>query len=152
MTLEIAKFIQENLIRITNHSVSNSYIEKYFIPLIKFINNNNSNRFLLSGSQGVGKTTMLQIIEKVFQKYFDKKILSLSLDDFYLDKKERIKLSHSKHPLLITRGVPGTHNIDYLKKIINKFCKAQYPIKIPKFIKLNDSRKKTKKIIKKHQK
>ena len=62
MTSEIVKFIQENLIRITNHSVSKSYIEKSFIPLIKFINNNNSNRFLLSGSQGVGKTTMLQEI------------------------------------------------------------------------------------------
>ena len=46
MTLEIVKFIQKNLIRITNHSVSKSYIEKCFIPLIKFINNNNSNRFL----------------------------------------------------------------------------------------------------------
>ena len=149
MTSEIVKFIQENLIRITNHYVSKSYIEKSFIPLIKFINNNKSNRFLLSGSQGIGKTTLLQIIEKVFQKYFDKKILSLSLDDFYLDTKERIKLSHSKHPLLITRGVPGTHDIYCLKKIINKFNKSHYPIKIPKFEKLSDSRKKTKKIIKK---
>ena len=50
MTSEIVKFIQENLIRITNHSVNKSYIEKSFIPLIKFINNSNSNRFLLSGS------------------------------------------------------------------------------------------------------
>jgi len=61
------------------------------------------------------------------------------LDDFYLDKKERIKLSHSKHPLLITRGVPGTHDIYCLKKIINEFNKSHYPIKIPKFEKLSDS-------------
>ena len=149
MTPEIVKFIQKNLIKMTNHSVSKNYIENFLFPLIKFINNNKSNRFLLSGSQGIGKTTMLQIIEKVFQKYFDKKILSLSLDDFYLDKKERIKLSYSKHPLLITRGVPGTHDIYCLKKIINKFNKSHYPIKIPKFEKLSDSRKKTKKIIKK---
>ena len=149
MTSEIVKLIQENLIIITNHSVSKDYIEKFFIPLIKFIDNNSSNSFLLSGSQGIGKTTMLQIIEKVFRKYFNKKILSLSLDDFYLNKKERIQLSHSKHPLLITRGVPGTHDLYCLHKIINKFNKSQYPIKIPKFEKLEDSRKQTKKIIKK---
>ena len=149
MTSEIVTFIQKNLIKITNHSVSKKYIEKCFNPLIKFINNNNSNRFLLSGSQGIGKTTILQIIEKVFQKYFNKKILSLSLDDFYLDKKERIQLSHSIHPLLITRGVPGTHDLHCLQKIISKFYKSQYPIKIPQFEKLSDSRKKTKKIFKK---
>ena len=74
MTPEIVKFIQENLFKITNHSVSRNYIIKFIIPIIEFINNN-SNSFLLSGSQGIGKTTMLQIIEKVFQKYFDKKIL-----------------------------------------------------------------------------
>ena len=92
MTPEIIKFIQENLFKITNHSVSKIYVIKFLIPLIKFINNSNSNSFLLSGSQGAGKTTMLQIIENVFKKYFDKKILSLSLDDFYLDKNERYSI------------------------------------------------------------
>ena len=57
MTSEIVNFIQKNFIKITNHSVSKNYIEKFLIPLIKFINNNSSNSFLLSGSQGVGKTT-----------------------------------------------------------------------------------------------
>jgi len=35
----------------------------------------------------------------------------LSLDDFYLRRSERIVLARDVHPLLMTRGVPGTHEV-----------------------------------------
>ena len=48
---------------------------------------------------------------------------------------------------MATRGVPGTHNIKLLLKIINNFEKSRYPIEIPIFDKLNDNRIKKKRII-----
>ena len=35
----------------------------------------------------------------------------LSLDDLYLPKAERLRLARDVHPLLATRGVPGTHDV-----------------------------------------
>ena len=101
---------------------------------------------MLSGSQGIGKTTLLKLIKIIFKKKFNKKILSISLDDFYLDKKEREKIATNIHPLLKTRGVPGTHDIKYLLDTINRFNKSKYPINLPLFDKLSDYRKKTQKL------
>ena len=72
----------------------------------------------------------------------------LSIDDYYLSKKKRIELSKKVHPLLITRGVPGTHNIKKLKDHINQFIKGKYPIKTLTFDKLTDDVSKKRKIIK----
>ena len=35
----------------------------------------------------------------------------LSLDDFYLTRAQREELARTQHPLLRTRGVPGTHDV-----------------------------------------
>ena len=48
----------------------------------------------------------------------------------------------------MTRGVPGTHNIEKLLKNIKKFDQGKYPITIPLFDKLIDDQSKSKKIIK----
>ena len=45
----------------------------------------------------------------------------LSIDDFYFGKKDRNKLSKTASPLLVTRGVPGTHNLQHLKKVLKVF-------------------------------
>jgi D-glycerate 3-kinase len=62
----------------------------------------------------------------------------LSIDDYYLSKKKRIKLSKKIHPLLITRGVPGTHDIVALKNDIINFQQKKFPITTPTFNKLKD--------------
>ena len=72
----------------------------------------------------------------------------LSIDDYYLSKNKRNKLSKNIHPLLITRGVPGTHDIVALKKDIINFQKNNFPISIPRFNKLKDDISSKKKIIK----
>ena len=99
-------------------------ILKYLIPLSFWINeksNKNSNTYFLglSGGQGTGKTTITALLEIILNKYFKKKVCAFSIDDFYKTRKEREKLSKNKHPLLKTRGVPGTHDInlifDFLK-------------------------------------
>ena len=149
MLKKLVDSIQNNFIEFTNKKISKKEIEKKILPIFLFFNNSKKNMFLISGSQGIGKTTILKILNKNFYKFFGKRLLTLSLDDFYYDKPQRKLLSKSVHPLMITRGVPGTHNIKEIFNIIEKFNKSQYPIKIPIFDKLTDSRIKKKKIIKK---
>lgn len=149
MQKKIINSIQKDYIKKSGAKISKIEIEKYLMPIFDYINFSKKNTFILSGSQGIGKTTLIKILEKNFEKYYKKKILTLSLDDFYFNKKERLQLSNSIHPLLITRGVPGTHNINEIFEIIKKFKKNQYPLKIPLFDKLTDRRKRNKKIVKK---
>ena len=58
------------------------------------------------------------------------------------------KLSKKIHPLLITRGVPGTHDIVALKNDVIDFQKNNFPIITPTFNKLKDDISIKKKIIK----
>ena len=48
--------------------------------------------FLISGPQGSGKTTFSTLVKKQLQKK-KLKVLNLSIDNFYLSKKNRMKLS-----------------------------------------------------------
>ena len=140
--------IQYQFKKLTNSNISQYQVKKFILPIVDDINYSPYNKFLLSGSQGVGKTTLLKLIKIIIKKKFNKKILSISLDDFYFDKKEREKISKNNHPLLKTRGVPGTHDIEYLLQTIKRFDESKYPIKLPLFDKLSDSRKKIQKLIK----
>ena len=148
MKTNIIKSIQYQFKELTNSNISQLEVKKFILPIIEHINSSPFNKFLLSGSQGVGKTTLLKIIELILKKKFNKKILSLSLDDFYFNKRKRAKIAKNIHPLLKMRGVPGTHDIDYLLKIIKRFDQLKYPIKLPIFNKLSDSHKKTQRLIK----
>ena len=55
----------------------------------------------------------------------------LSLDDFYLPKAERVALADI-HPLLVTRGVPGTHDATWLAETIDRLTQSK-PADIPLF-------------------
>ena len=59
--------------------------------------------------------------------------MSVSIDDYYFSKNKRLQLSKHIHPLLQTRGVPGTHDLDKLSKHISQFSKKKFPIIIPVF-------------------
>jgi D-glycerate 3-kinase len=95
----------------------------------------------LAGGQGSGKTTISSILTLILQKYFKLNVFKVSIDDFYKTRKDRRLLSKNKHPLLMTRGVPGTHDIDlmlsFFKKIKNKNFKS---LKVPIFNKAIDDR------------
>ena len=98
-----------------------------------------------SGGQGSGKTTVTRILKIILKKFFKRKIRVSSIDDFYKTLKDRNKMSYAIHPLLKTRGVPGTHDINLVKKFFyfikkNKFKKT----KLPKFDKAIDDRLKKK--------
>ena len=149
MQIEINTFIQQNLKNLTNKNFSKKYISQFIIPIINKINNSKDNKFIIAGPQGSGKTTLAKLIKIILQKIYKKKVMLLSIDDYYLSKIKRIKLSKKIHPLLITRGVPGTHDIKKLKKHVNQFLQNKFPIKTLAFDKLKDDVSSKSTIIKK---
>ena len=55
-------------------------------------------------------------------------------------------MSKKKHPLFLTRGVPGTHDIVFINKILKKLKKKNFrTVLIPKFDKSKDDRANKKK-------
>ena len=147
MKLNIDIFIQVELRKLTNKHFPKKYISQYIIPIINNIYNSKNNKFILSGSQGSGKSTLAKLLKLVIEKYYKKKVMLLSIDDYYLCKNERLKLSKKIHPLLLTRGVPGTHDIKRLKNHINQFKNQNFPINTPIFNKLKDDISKKSKVI-----
>ena len=77
----------------------------------------------LSGGQGSGKTTVAGILKIILKNFFEREIYVTSIDDFYKTYNERHKISKNIHPLLKTRGVPGTHEV----KLVKKFLKHWSP-------------------------
>ena len=123
----------------------NILLKSFLIPLSFWIVKKSYKRrpliIGLSGGQGTGKTTIASIISLILTKYFKLKVFKISIDDFYITRKDRKKLSITKHPLLVTRGVPGTHDYkiiyEFFKKIKNKKFNK---LRLPKFDKSKDDR------------
>lgn len=96
----------------------------------------------LAGPQGCGKSTSAaRMVERLRSKGVS--ALACSLDDFYLTAAERGRLARDIHPLLATRGVPGTHDIDLLQRTLTALRQAgpgdRTPL--PTFDKIADDRK-----------
>lgn len=96
----------------------------------------------INGAQGTGKTTLARALTRVLDNTFDCSTVHLSLDDFYLTREQRRALAQSTHPLLMTRGVPGTHDIDMAQETINQLHHAnpRRPVALPRFDKSRDER------------
>lgn len=93
------------------------------------------------GCQGSGKSTLAALLELVLSQQYQLKVAVLSLDDFYLSRKERQDLAAKVHPLLRTRGVPGTHDIHLALKTIDALLSEKMPVHIPRFDKARDDRR-----------
>lgn len=63
----------------------------------------------ISGAQGTGKSTLARFLAGALQSR-GLHTVNLSIDDFYLSRAEREALARDRHPLLRSRGVPGTHD------------------------------------------
>jgi len=68
----------------------------------------------VSGAQGTGKSTLAALLQALLVEGFGARTLLISLDDYYLTQAARKELAQLVHPLLVTRGVPGTHEIESL--------------------------------------
>ena len=139
------KFIKSQETSTEKFGNKQGMIKNYLIPICFWIAKKADNKkpyFVgLAGGQGTGKTTISSIIKIILEKYFKLKVFKISIDDFYKTRKERIALSKKVHPMLLTRGVPGTHDInmmlDFFKKSKAKKFKS---MKLPNFNKAIDDR------------
>lgn len=92
----------------------------------------------INGAQGSGKTTLSLALNRLLTEAYGLRCQTLSIDDFYLSHCERKALSGQIHPLLQTRGVPGTHNCDMAISIIQQLKQGKSCL-IPRFDKATDN-------------
>jgi D-glycerate 3-kinase len=93
----------------------------------------------LNGCQGSGKSTLATLMAQTMCQLHGVAAIVLSLDDFYLTKDERRQLAVDIHPLLMTRGVPGTHDVPLLLNTIEQL-RAGDRVSLPVFDKASDDR------------
>ena len=96
----------------------------------------------VNGCQGSGKSTLCAYLCAHLQAEHGLRALALSLDDFYLTRARRRELSVSVHPLLATRGVPGTHDLSLLNVTLDALLApaGSTSVAIPRFDKFRDDR------------
>lgn len=93
----------------------------------------------INGAQGTGKSTLTHFLKKLIESESDMSVVEISLDDFYSTLKEREHLAKSIHPLLLTRGVPGTHDLQLMENTLSMLVEG-YACEIPRFNKAIDDR------------
>ena len=144
------KFLNKEKISGKSKAEKIKSLKKFYIPISFWIENKYKKKdeilFLgLCGGQGSGKTTMAGILKIILKKFFKREIYVSSIDDFYKTLKDRDKISSSIHPLFKTRGVPGTHDTNLIKKFFIYIRKKNFrKFKIPKFDKSTNDRFKKK--------
>lgn len=95
----------------------------------------------INGAQGSGKTTLRRLLEPILRECFRLRVTGLSIDDLYRTHAEREQLARDVHPLLATRGVPGTHDVGLGMHLLDRLS-GRHPaaIAIPVFDKARDDR------------
>ncbi|MGY4516801.1 hypothetical protein [Lysobacter sp. HA18] len=94
--------------------------------------------FAIAGLQGSGKSTLAaRMVDLAASRGL--RVVALSLDDFYLDRPQRLALARDVHPLLATRGPPGTHDVELMIETLDAL-RGDYAVRVPRFDKLTDRR------------
>lgn len=90
----------------------------------------------ICGAQGSGKSTVASVLaERMRARGLN--VAILSLDDLYLDGSRRQTLAETVHPLLQTRGVPGTHDVALGLDVIAALA-GDRVVTLPRFEKARD--------------
>ncbi len=92
----------------------------------------------ICGPQGSGKTTSARVLEQLLAADGLRPVI-LSLDDLYLPLAARRRLAAQVHPLLLTRGVPGTHEVPLGLDLLEALARPGRTI-MPRFDKASDDR------------
>jgi len=94
----------------------------------------------INGSQGSGKSTLASLLALLLAEKSGLKTVTLSIDDFYLTREARLSLAEKIHPLLKTRGVPGTHDVALMRDTLQQLTGEGGEVCIPRFDKARDDR------------
>lgn len=91
----------------------------------------------VGGAQGSGKTTLCSRYVQAHPR-----IAHFSLDDVYLTRAERERKARAVHPLFLTRGPPGTHDLALAERIVASLesASARQMVRLPRFDKACDER------------
>ncbi len=92
----------------------------------------------ICGAQGSGKTTITARLAALLADH-GLRVATLSIDDLYLGRAARLALAATVHPLLRTRGVPGTHHVAAGRRLIAAAGTAGTFV-LPRFDKATDDR------------
>ena len=116
-------------------------------PLARWLNTRRERRTEplvvgISGAQGSGKSTFCSVLATVLRKGHGLRACIVSIDDLYLTRAERRQLAAEVHPLLATRGVPGTHDVFLGQSLFDRLLGMEKDdeVAIPKFSKALDDR------------
>jgi len=118
-------------------------IERYYLPFVDSLKQRKKDGMLVlgvNGAQGSGKSTLATIVKQLCEYRHGWSVAVLSLDDLYLGRAARRTLATDIHPLLITRGVPGTHDVQLGIDTIAQLAAAgeNDVVRLPRFDKAMD--------------
>ena len=111
--MKLDEFIQRNGLP----DVFSRSVERCYLPFAEWLEarvaEHNGETYVLgiNGAQGTGKSTLAELVSEYLTGEHGRSVVILSIDDLYLTREERRSLGRSIHPLLSTRGVPGTHDV-----------------------------------------
>jgi len=134
---------------VSEHRLPDSFfklIDDHYSPLAEWVMKRRQpgkTLFLgINGAQGTGKSTLADYLKLILEIEYGWSVAVLSIDDFYLTKAERSQLAQDIHPLLATRGVPGTHDIQMLVDCIERLraLEPDNTMTLPRFDKAHDDR------------
>ena len=94
--------------------------------------------YAIAGLQGTGKSTLSAQVAALAAGH-GLRVVVLSIDDFYLGKRERLRLGREVHPLLATRGAPGSHDVALAIATIDALREGRLA-RLPRFDKIADRR------------
>lgn len=92
----------------------------------------------ICGPQGSGKSTLTTLLEDRLTAR-GLKVAALSIDDLYRTRAQRRDLAARVHPLLATRGVPGTHDVARGLSVLDALA-GSGDVALPRFDKAADDR------------
>lgn len=94
----------------------------------------------VNGCQGSGKSTLCDVMAWILSEYSGLRVAVLSIDDLYYSRAQRAQLASDVHPLLATRGVPGTHDVSLGSDTLSALKRGKVPLRLPRFDKSRDDR------------
>lgn len=137
------------LAALQNHRIPEASAEtlaRVYLPLAAWVIAQKGDGLLIigiNGAQGSGKSTLCDFLRLILEQCHGQRVVVLSIDDLYLTRAERQALASEVHPLLITRGVPGTHDVELGLATLNRLRNAAESdlTPLPAFDKASDDRR-----------
>lgn len=121
-------------------------LARVYLPLAAWVvSHKKDGPFVLgvNGAQGSGKSTLCESLALILREGYGCRVAGFSIDDIYKTRAERERLAREIHPLLATRGVPGTHDVGLGLETLDRLTTAgsESSVALPAFDKSIDDRR-----------